>query len=64
MDTDEFIEYLKQEIILKHGGSQKKMAQWLGVSEMYLSEVLRGLKEPGEKITKPLKLKRVITYHW
>lgn len=43
-------------------GSQKALAKRLGVSEQYLTDVLKRRREPGEKILKPLGFKRVVTY--
>lgn len=42
--------------------SVRKVAIHLGVSAQYVSEVLRGLKEPGDGILKPLGLRRVVRY--
>lgn len=46
----------------KRAGSQKALADELGVSDTYLSDVLNGRKEPGEAILIPLGLERVVTY--
>ena len=43
-------------------GSQKAVAKHLGVSEMYLCDVLKYRREPGEKILKPLGYEKVIRY--
>lgn len=42
--------------------SVRKVATDLGVSAQYISEVMRRLKEPGDKILKPLGLRRVVLY--
>ena len=44
------------------GRTQTALADELGVSPAYLSDVLRGAKEPGKKILEPLGLYRVVTY--
>lgn len=44
-----------------HGG-QKPLAEHLGVSESFLSDVLNGRREPTEAILQPLGLERVVTY--
>jgi len=43
-------------------GTQKALADHLGVSDAYLSDVLNGRKDPGESILEPLGLERVVTY--
>lgn len=43
-------------------GSQKNLAAQLDVSESYLSDVLTGRREPGEKLLEALGLERVVTY--
>ena len=43
-------------------GGQKTWADKHGVSEQYLSDVLRGRREPGAKILRAMKLKRVVGY--
>ena len=42
----------------KKAGSQRKLADKLGVSQQYLSDVIARTKEPGERILRPLGLKR------
>jgi transcriptional regulator with XRE-family HTH domain len=46
--------------IAKQSGSA--VAKELGVSPAYLSDVMRGKREPGPKILEPLGLVRVVTY--
>lgn len=43
-------------------GSQKAYADYIGVSQTYLSDVLTGNRAPGEKILTALNLKAVIMY--
>ena len=43
-------------------GTQKALAEQLGVSPAYLSDVLNGRKDPGDAILEPLGLERVVTY--
>lgn len=47
---------------IETAGSQKAAARLLGVSETYISDVIRGRKEPGPSILDPLGLERVVTY--
>jgi transcriptional regulator with XRE-family HTH domain len=42
--------------------TQAAVAAELGVSEGYLSDVLRGHKEPARKLLKAMGLRRVVTY--
>lgn len=48
--------------LVSDSGDQKSVAEQLGVSTTYLSEVLRGTKLPGPKILKALGLRRVEVY--
>lgn len=43
-------------------GSQKKIAKELGISAQYLGDILQARREPGEKVLKALRLKRVVLY--
>ena len=43
-------------------GSQGALAEKLGVSAQYLSEVMRGKKEAGPAILQPLFLQRDVRY--
>jgi len=43
-------------------GSQKRLAAAMGVSESYLSDVITGRRDAGEKILKWFGLERVILY--
>ena len=47
---------------LNAAGSQTALAKELGVSLPYLNDVLRGRREPGESILRPLGARRVVTY--
>ena len=44
-------------------GSQKALAKILGVSEQYLSDVIRHRRYPGKKILEPLGLSETKTYY-
>lgn len=48
-------------LIAEHG-SQDKAAKRLRLSPAYLSDVLNGRREPGDKMLSALKLKRVVQY--
>ncbi len=43
-------------------GSQRALAERLGVTPAYLSDVLQGRREPGPKILAALGLRRVEMY--
>ncbi len=43
-------------------GSQKALADALHVSEAYLSDVLNGRREPGEKMLAGLGFDRIVVY--
>ena len=43
-------------------GTQRAVAKYLGVSEIYLSDVLRGKRNPGESILSKLGLQPEIIY--
>jgi transcriptional regulator with XRE-family HTH domain len=48
--------------MVEREGNQKKLAEKLGISEQYLSDVLNGHSEPGESIYHALGYVRVVTY--
>lgn len=48
-------------LVEKHG-SQKALAQHLGISQQYLNDVVRLRRDPSEKLLKSLGLKKVISY--
>lgn len=45
-----------------HGGTQKELAEEIGVSQAFLSDVLAGHREPTGKILDYLGLERVTVY--
>lgn len=46
----------------QYGGSQTAFAEDKGLSPTYVSDVIRGRRDPGEKILNILGLKKVIRY--
>jgi len=54
------MELIKKEI--KKHGSQLAFANYLKISEQYLTDVLKGRREPGDKFLTPLGFQRVIYY--
>lgn len=51
-------------LLIAELGSQKAVAKKLKISQQYLNDILRGRREPGDKILKPLGLKKVISYEY
>lgn len=43
-------------------GSQKAFAKRVGISEQYLSDILKGRREPGAKLLNYFGLERVVGY--
>lgn len=60
MTPEQFINYLKEQVTIH--GSQKAMAAHYGIGQAFLSEVLRGRREPGDKIPAALGFRKVISY--
>ena len=47
---------------VKQAGEQRIVAQALGVSPQYLCDVLKGRREPADKLLKALGYRRVVIY--
>jgi transcriptional regulator with XRE-family HTH domain len=60
MTPEEFHRYLEQKV--RTYGSQKALAEYCGVGQAYLSDVMRGNREPGFKIVAALGFRKVVTY--
>ena len=58
--VDEVRRRLQQQVDLN--GSQTATAQRLGVSLAYLNDVIRGKREPGEKLLTPIGIHKVVIY--
>ena len=43
-------------------GTQQAFARRIGISEQYLSDILKGRREPGAKVLKYFGLERVVGY--
>ncbi len=56
----DLVELLRQRA--KRVGSQQALAERLGVTPAYLSDVLGGRREPGPKILEALRLRRQAVY--
>lgn len=62
MDRGQFVEHLRRKA--SEAGGQKILAQKLGVSEAYLSDVINGRREPADKLLSALGMERVVTYRF
>jgi len=60
MDENGFKAKLLREI--QRHGNQKKTAKALGISEQFLTDVLKGRRGPGPKLLKSLGLERRVQY--
>jgi transcriptional regulator with XRE-family HTH domain len=58
MTLDQFRDYLRAEV--QRQGSQRLLAQRCGVTESFLSDVLRGRRDPGPKLLAALGLRQVV----
>lgn len=47
---------------VKVAGSQRALAKQWDVSPSYVTDLLRGLRDPGPKILDALGIERVVTY--
>lgn len=60
MTKTEFLEYLKS--LVTEAGTQKALAEKLGINQAYLSDILAGHREPADKILKALGMKATVIY--
>jgi len=60
MDEDGFKARLLREV--ERYGNQKKTAEALGISEQFLTDVLKGRRGPGPKLLEALGLKKRVEY--
>jgi len=58
MNAD-IIQLLKRE---QGSKTQKELAKRIGVTDAYLSDVLRGNRQPGKAILQFFELEKVVTY--
>ena len=56
MTETQFVQYLARQV--KRAGSQRELAEQLGVSQAYLSQVLRRRRKPSATLLTALGLKR------
>lgn len=60
MDLNQVRRLLKKQV--REIGSQKEFAKQLGISQQYLSDVIKGRRMPNEKILKAMGLEFVPCY--
>lgn len=60
MTKEQLLSRLRRDVVAH--GSQQDAAKELGVSEQYLSDVLRRRREPGAAILSAMGFQRVTTY--
>ena len=58
MTAEQFTDYLRKQC----NGNQSGFARYLNVSPAYISDILRGTREPGPKVLKAMGFVRVVTY--
>lgn len=60
LTTVQFRQYLQQQAF-RHG-SQAALAQYCGVGEAYMSEIMRGTRAPGPKVLRMLGFQKVVRF--
>lgn len=60
MNKQRFVDYLV--LLVSRQGSQKDAAQAWGISAAYLTDVLKGRRDPGPKLLKALGIRKEVTY--
>jgi len=60
MDEQGFIERLRREI--KRHGNQKRTAKALGISEQFLTDVLKGRRGPGKQLLSALGMEKRVAF--
>ena len=60
MDHQQFTNLLRQQA--REIGSQKELAKQMGISQQYLSDVIKGRRMPNESVLKAMKLEFVLCY--
>ena len=60
MTLEEFLQYVRQ--LAREQGSQQALAAKCGINASWLSEILKGRRDPGKKLLDALGFRRVVTY--
>jgi hypothetical protein len=62
MNKQELIAYIQSVIDTKYAGLQLGFAQDKNLSAAYVNDVLRGRREPGQKILDAVGVEKVVSY--
>lgn len=60
MTREDVINLLRRDVARL--GSQKRLAQEIGVSEPHISEMLNGTRDPGPVVLKHYGIERIVVY--
>jgi transcriptional regulator with XRE-family HTH domain len=60
MTKPELLDLIRR--LADEAGGQSHLAEKLGVSRMYITDVLKGRREPAEKILSAMGYEREVTY--
>lgn len=59
-ESVDLIDFFNQ-LVARHG-SQKETAKYLGISQQYLTDLIRGRRLPGEDLLDRMGLQKVVLY--
>lgn len=57
-----YVENVRAMLATKAGENRSEYARKNGLSPSYINEIIKGTREPGDKVLKVLGLERVVTY--
>lgn len=63
IDAEDFRKLLREQIETLEM-TQEQYAEARGISPSYLSDILNGRREPGEKLLSDMGMKRCVYYEW
>jgi len=61
LSPKDFLEMVKSDIEINYQ-NQKIFAESIGLSQAYVSDILRGRREPGKRFLQAVKARRVVSY--
>lgn len=61
--TEDEVREMLQDAVIK-AGSQQAFAEKAGISQQYLSDLIKGRRTPGDAVLKALGLRKTIYYEW
>lgn len=61
--TEDELREILQDAVIK-AGSQQAFAGKAGISQQYLSDLIKGRRTPGDTVLKALGLRKTIYYEW